>query len=319
MLKIGKYLLTNNIIAAPMAGVTDLCFRRLCSKLGAGMVVSEMVSSDPRLWQSKKSIMRTQHDAESTPKAVQIAGADPRMMAQAARYNVDKGAEIIDINMGCPAKKVCKKAAGSALLEHEDLVKEILDSVVNAVDVPVTLKIRTGPHANNINAVQIAQLAEQAGIAALAVHGRTRDQKYTGVAEYNTIRNIKQTVNIPIIANGDINNLQTAQYVLDYTQADGIMIGRAAQGNPWIFQQIAHGLANQDSLPAPSNKELENTMLEHLESLYSLYGEHLGMLIARKHIGWYCQKHNKFAELRSSFNELTSTKAQQYFIYNLFK
>lgn len=318
MLQIGNITLRNNIIAAPMAGVTDLCFRRLCFKLGAGMVVSEMVSSDPRLWQSKKSIMRTQHDAESTPKSVQIAGGCPEMMAHAAQYNVDKGAQIIDINMGCPAKKVCKKAAGSALLEHEDLVSKILDNVVNAVDVPVTLKIRTGPNATNINAIRIAQLAEQAGIAALAVHGRTREQKYTGVAEYDTIREIKQTVNIPVIANGDINSSEKAKQVLDYTQADGIMIGRAAQGNPWIFREIDHYLTTKRHIEPLSIKEIQEIMLTHLDGLYSLYGQQQGVQIARKHVGWYCSKHYNNNDLRQQFNKLNTASEQHKFVIKYF-
>lgn len=318
MLKIGKHLLPNNIIAAPMAGVTDLCFRKLCHQLGAGMVVSEMVSSDPRLWQSKKSLMRIQHDAESTPKAVQIAGSCPEMMADAARYNVEKGAEIIDINMGCPAKKICKKAAGSALLSNEDLVKRILDSVVNAVDVPVTLKIRTGPDPENRNGLRIAEIAQQAGIAALAVHGRTRAERFTGEAEYETIKIIKAAVNIPVIANGDIDSPEKAQHVLDYTKADGVMIGRAAQGNPWIFKEIAHYLTTKKYMKSPSPDEVQETMLQHMEALYSLYGVELGVYVARKHIAWYGQKHLNNVHLIKRFNQLTQPEQQREFVTHCF-
>lgn len=319
MLTLGKHILRNNVIAAPMAGVTDICFRRLCHRLGAGMVVSEMVSSDPRLWQSRKSLMRTQHDAESTPKSVQIAGGDPEIMAQAAQYNVAKGAEIIDINMGCPAKKVCKKAAGSALLADEDLVKRILDSVVNAVDVPVTLKIRTGSDPEHRNGLRIAELAEQAGIAALAVHGRTRADRYLGNAEYETIKAIKSATKLPVIANGDIDSPEKAKQVLEYTQADGIMIGRAAQGNPWIFTQIDHYLTTGTFLAPPSLAEVQETMLEHLDDLYRLYGLELGAFVARKHISWYCQKHFTDNALIRQFNQLTTASEQRQFVRIYFK
>lgn len=318
MLTIGNYQLRNNVIAAPMAGVTDLCFRRLCHKLGAGMVVGEMVSSDPRLWQSRKSMMRTQHDAESSPKAVQIAGSEPDIMAQAAQYNVSKGAELIDINMGCPAKKVCKKAAGSALLADEELVKRILDKVVSAVDVPVTLKIRTGTDPEHRNGLIIAKLAEQAGIAALAVHGRTRADKYLGQAEYDTIKIIKANVSIPVIANGDIDSPDKAKEVLEYTNADGIMIGRAAQGNPWIFQAIDHYLTTKTYRDPPSNHEIQATMLQHLDDLYHLYGNQLGAFVARKHIGWYCQKHFAQGNLYKQFNQLVLPKEQCQFILDHF-
>ncbi|MBX9705254.1 MAG: tRNA dihydrouridine synthase DusB [Gammaproteobacteria bacterium] len=315
-LQIGTHILPNNVIAAPMAGVTDFCFRGLCSTLGAGMVVSEMVSSDPSLWQSKKSIMRTQHHAESNPRAVQIAGGDPEMMAQTAKYNVDKGAEIIDINMGCPAKKVCKKAAGSALLSNTDLVKQILDHVVAAVDVPVTLKIRTGSDPDHRNAIEVALIAQQAGIAALAIHGRTRADRFLGNAEYDTIKAVKAEISIPVIANGDIDTPEKAQAVLAYTKADAVMIGRAAQGNPWIFQQIAHFLTTGELQPAPELTTVKATMLDHLEGLYSLYGESLGIQIARKHIGWYCKKQFQAHELPAEFNKLTLAAQQQAFINN---
>lgn len=315
-MQIGKHILPNNVIAAPMAGVTDFCFRGLCSTLGAGMVVSEMVSSDPSLWQSKKTIMRTQHHAESSPRAVQIAGGDPEMMAQTAKYNVDKGAEIIDINMGCPAKKICKKAAGSALLGNTDLVKQILDRVVSAVDVPVTLKIRTGSDPEHRNAVEVALIAEQAGIAALAIHGRTRADKFLGDAEYDTIKAVKAAISIPVIANGDIDTPEKARAVLAYTNADGVMIGRAAQGNPWIFQQIAHFLATGELPSAPKPAIIKAVMLDHLEGLYRLYGEHLGIQIARKHIAWYCKKQFQASELPLEFNKLTLASQQQAFINN---
>ena len=284
---IGPYPLPNNLLLAPMAGVTDRPFRLLCRRMGAGLAVSEMVSSNALLWGSKKTLQRIDHRGEETPRSVQIAGADPGMMAAAARFNVEHGAQIIDINMGCPAKKVCRVAAGSALLQDEALVGRILDAVVTAVDVPVTLKIRTGWDPDQRNGVTIAGIAESAGIQALAVHGRTRNCYYKGAAEYDTIRAIKQAVNIPVIANGDIDSPEKAREVLDFTGVDGIMIGRAAQGRPWIFREIAHFLETGRRLPAPEREQVRDILLQHLENLYSFYGEYTGVRVARKHIAWY--------------------------------
>ncbi len=318
-MKIGPYTLRNNVIAAPMAGVTDQCFRKLCFRYGAGMVVGEMTSSNPALWQSHKSVMRMSHDDESYPRAVQIAGGDPEIMAQAAKYNADKGAQIIDINMGCPAKKVCKKAAGSALLKDEKLVSNILTAVVEAVDIPVTLKIRTGWDADHKNAPRIAQLAENVGICALAIHGRTRADRYTGEAEYDTIKEIKQLVSIPVIANGDITCAKKAKIVLEYTKADAIMVGRASQGKPWIFREIEHYLRTGEVLPPPDAAEVEMIMLEHLENLYSLYGEYRGTRIARKHVTWYCKERMGSEAFRTHFNTLSSAKGQQLAIRAFFQ
>ena len=310
-MKIGPYELANQVILAPMAGVTDWPFRRLCSQQGAAMVVSEMMSSNPKLRNTQKSMWRgSSHRDENTLRVVQIAGADPKMMAEAAQYNVDKGAQIIDINMGCPAKKVCKLAAGSALLKNEKLVGEILDAVVNAVSVPVTLKIRTGWESENRNGLIIAKLAERAGIQALTVHGRTGVQKYTGIAEYDTIKTIKKSIKIPVIANGDIDCSKKGKYVLEYTGADAIMLGRAAQGRPWIFQEIVHYLRSGELLPPPSQAEILDIMYEHLENLYSLYGTYMGVQIARKHVGWYCKSHPHAAEFRSMFNGIDDANAQ---------
>jgi len=302
-----------------MAGVTDQPFRNLCRRLGAGLVVSEMVSSDPRLWQSKKTSFRLNHDGEPEPRSVQIAGSDPEMMAAAAQFNVSNGAQIIDINMGCPAKKVCKKAAGSALLKDEKLVKQILSAVVNAVDVPVTLKIRTGWSPSQRNGTTIAQIAEESGIAALAVHGRTRECAYKGEVEYDTIATIKEIISIPVMANGDITTPQKAQEVLDHTAADGIMIGRGAQGNPWIFREIAHFLKTGETLPATSFKEVKQVMMKHLSDLHHFYGEHAGVRIARKHFGWYVQNLPYGDTHRKLFNQLDNasdqlTIAQAFFV-----
>ena len=310
MFKIGPYTLKNNLVLAPMAGVTDWPFRLLCVRMGAGMVVSEMLSADPRLRKSQKSIWRSTHNDEASPRSVQIAGGEPQMMATAAQYNVDKGAQIIDINMGCPAKKVCKLDAGSALLKNEILVAQILEAVVKAVDVPVTLKIRTGWDPQHRNGVKIAQIAEQAGISALSVHGRTRAEKYHGNAEYDTIKAIKNTISIPVIANGDINCAKKGKYVLEYTGADAIMLGRAAQGRPWIFREIEHFLQTGKQLAPPSQETVKTIMLEHLENLYSLYGEYMGIRIARKHVGWYCQAQQNEIEFRSKFNKLETTCEQ---------
>ncbi len=286
-MQIGPYRLKNNLVLAPMAGVTDRPFRLLCRRLGAGLAVSEMVSSNSLLWGSEKTRRRADHQGEPEPRSVQIAGADPAMMAEAARYNVDNGAQIIDINMGCPAKKVCNVMAGSALLRDEALVARILEAVVAAVPVPVTLKIRTGWDTERRNGVTIARIAEQAGIQALAVHGRTRACAYRGTAEYDTIAAIKAAVNIPVIANGDIRTPEQAKAVLAYTGADGVMIGRAAQGRPWIFDLIAHYLETGELKADPPLTVIRDLMLEHLAGLYAFYGEHIGVRVARKHISWY--------------------------------
>ena len=308
--RIGPYTLPNRLILAPMAGVTDRPFRQLCRHLGAGLVVSEMVTSDVRLWNSRKSSLRLLHAGDPEPRSVQIAGGDPQMMADAARKNVELGAQIIDINMGCPAKKVCNKAAGSALLRDEPLVREILDAVVGAVDVPVTLKIRTGWDRQNKNGIIVAKIAEDAGISALAVHGRTRADLYTGEAEYETIAAIKQAVSIPVFANGDIDSPEKAKAVLDATGADALLIGRAAQGRPWIFREIEHYLRTGESLPAPSLLEVERILLEHLAALHAFYGELMGVRIARKHVGWYLATLPGAREFRAQFNRLDSTDAQ---------
>ena len=308
--RIGPYTLPNRLILAPMAGVTDRPFRQLCRRLGAGLVVSEMVTSDVRLWNSRKSSLRLLHAGDPEPRSVQIAGGDPQMMAEAARKNVELGAQIIDINMGCPAKKVCNKAAGSALMRDEPLVREILEAVVGAVDVPVTLKIRTGWDRQNKNGITVAKIAEDAGISALSVHGRTRADLYNGEAEYETIAAIKQAISIPVFANGDIDSPQKAKAVLDATGADALLIGRAAQGRPWIFREIEHYLRTGETLPAPSLLEVERILLEHLAALHAFYGELMGVRIARKHVGWYLATLPGAREFRAQFNRLDSTDAQ---------
>ena len=307
---IGPYELKNNLVLAPMAGVTDRPFRQLCKQLGAGLAVSEMVSSNSLLWGSAKTLRRANHEGEVEPKSVQIAGAEPSMMAEAARHNVDNGAHIIDINMGCPAKKVCNVMAGSALLQDEDLVKRILDAVVGGVDVPVTLKIRTGWDKSHRNGIRVAQIAEQAGIQALSIHGRTRACGYSGEAEYDTIRSIKQAVAIPVIANGDIRTPAKAREVLDYTGVDAVMIGRAAQGRPWIFREIEHFLATGRHLSEPSVEEIRAIMLGHLHNLYDFYGDHTGVRVARKHISWYSKGQPAGAVFRDRVNRLETVTEQ---------
>jgi tRNA-dihydrouridine synthase B len=309
-LRIGPYTLPNSLILAPMAGVTDQPFRQLCKRMGAGLVVSEMVTSDVRLWNTRKSSLRMIHSGDPEPRSVQIAGGDPEMLAEAARRNVEMGAQIIDINMGCPAKKVCNKAAGSALLKDEILVREILQAVVAAVDVPVTLKIRTGWDRENRNGIAVAKIAEDAGIVALAVHGRTRADLYMGEAEYDTIAAIKQAVSIPVLANGDIDSPHKAKAVLAATGADGLLIGRAAQGRPWIFREIEHYLRTGEQLPAPSLLEVERILLEHLTALHAFYGDVMGVRIARKHVSWYLATLPGAREFRAHFNRLDSTDAQ---------
>ncbi len=308
--RIGPYTLPNQLILAPMAGVTDRPFRQLCRRLGAGLVVAEMLTSDVRLWNSRKSSLRMIHEGDPEPRSVQIAGGDPQMLAEAARANVQLGAQIIDINMGCPAKKVCNKAAGSALMKDETLVAEILHSVVSAVDVPVTLKIRTGWDRQNKNGVTVARIAEDAGIQALAVHGRTRADLYTGEAEYDTIAAIKQAVSIPVFANGDIDSPRKARDVLAHTGADALLIGRAAQGRPWIFREIVHFLETGEPLPAPQLGEVEQILLEHLSALHAFYGEHMGIRIARKHVGWYLASLPGARDFRGQFNRLESMDEQ---------
>jgi tRNA-dihydrouridine synthase B len=293
-----------------MAGVTDRPFRQLCRQLGAGLAVSEMISSNSLLWGSEKTLRRANHEGEPQPRSVQIAGADPAMMAEAAKYNADQGAEIIDINMGCPAKKVCNVMAGSALLCNEALVGQILSAVAEAVEVPVTLKIRTGWDKSSRNGIRIAQIAEQCGIQSLAVHGRTRACGYSGEAEYDTIAAIKAAVRIPVIANGDITTPQKAKFVLDHTGVDGVMIGRAAQGRPWIFREIAHYLRTGKLLPPPSPQEIRAVMLGHMENLYEFYGEYIGVRMARKHISWYSKAQPGAAVFRHQVNTLDTTAAQ---------
>jgi len=307
---IGPHELRNNVFVAPMAGVTDRPFRQLCKELGAGYAVSEMAASNPRLWASEKSSRRTDHAGEMEPKAVQIAGAVPEELADCAKFNVDRGAQIIDINMGCPVKKVCNNWCGSALLQHEDLVQRILEAVVPAVNVPVTLKFRTGWNRENKNALRIARIAEQAGIQMLTLHGRTRADGYTGDAEYDTIAAVKAAVSIPVVANGDITTPEKARYVLDKTGADAVMIGRAAQGRPWIFREIDQFLRTGEHLPAPLVAEVRKLMDEHLQAHYAFYGEFLGVRTARKHIGWYVRDLPGGEEFRQEMNRLESTAEQ---------
>ncbi len=309
-MKIGPYTLNNNLVLAPMAGVTDRPFRQLCRRLGAGMTVSEMVSSNSLLWGSEKTKRRANHEGEADPKSVQIMGADPRLMAEAAKYNTDNGAQIIDINMGCPAKKVCNVSAGSALLQNETLVKGILEAVVAAVDVPVTLKIRTGWDKANRNGVNIARIAQESGMQALAVHGRTRACGYSGDAEYDTIAEIKQAISIPVIANGDITTPEKAKQVLDKTGADGIMIGRSAQGRPWIFREIDHFLKTGEKLPELSVAEVRDILIPHLSNLYEFYGEYTGVRMARKHISWYSKGQRDGAAFRHAVNRVETIEEQ---------
>ncbi len=307
---IGPYQLKNKLIVAPMAGVTDRPFRQLCKRMGAAMAVSEMVSSNSLLWGSEKTRRRADHEGEVDPISVQIAGADPAMMAEAARYNVDQGAQIIDINMGCPAKKVCNVMAGSALLKDEPLVARILEAVVGAVAVPVTLKIRTGWDTQNRNATTVARIAERSGIQALAIHGRTRACGYSGEAEYDTIAAVKAEVGIPVIANGDITTPERVRDVLEHTKADAVMIGRAAQGRPWMFREIDHYLATGAHLPAPEVAEIHRVLREHLHELYAFYGEHTGVRVARKHISWYTKGLACSAAFRHAMNQLQTCAEQ---------
>lgn len=309
-MNIGKHTFDTPLILAPMAGVTDRPFRNLCYQLGADLCVSEMVTSEKHLWHTRKTQLRLNHSGEQGIRSVQIAGTDPLKLAEAAQFNVTHGAQIIDINMGCPAKKVCNVAAGSALLKNEPLVAKILAAVSNAVDIPVTLKIRTGWDRENKNAVRIAQIAEDNGILALSVHGRTRTDAYKGDAEYETIAAVKSAVNIPVIANGDIDTPEKAERVLKLTGADGLMIGRAAQGNPWIFREIQHYLTYKTLLPPPKNIEVCQVLTKHLEHLYEFYGEFSGVRIARKHIGWYIKAQQGAEHFRQSVNRVDDAKTQ---------
>jgi tRNA-dihydrouridine synthase B len=309
-MRIGPHDIAPDVILAPMAGVTDKPFRQLCKRLGAGLAMSEMTTSDPRFWGTRKSLQRMDHAGEPAPVGVQIAGTDPATMAAAARHNVDQGAQLIDINRGCPAKKVCNAWAGSALMRDESLVARILEAVVAAVDVPVTLKIRTGWEAQHRNAQAIARIAQASGIAALAVHGRSREQQYNGVAEYDTIAAIKAGLSIPVIANGDIDSPRKAAEVLRHTGCDAVMVGRAAQGRPWIFREIAHYLASGELLPEPSLAEVRDVLLGHLQALHVFYGEEAGVRIARKHLGWYAKDRPENAAFRAVVNRADNAAAQ---------
>ena len=318
-ISIGPYDLMTKLLLAPMAGVTDRPFRQLCRKMGAGLAVSEMMAANPELRRTRKSKLRMDHQGEDSPIAVQIAGSEPDMLAEAARYNVEHGAQIIDINMGCPAKKVCNKAAGSALLKDEILVGRILESVVKAVSVPVTLKIRTGWNTEHRNGPTIARIAENSGIKALAVHGRTRACKFNGEAEYHTIAEIKNSINIPVFANGDVTSPEQAQSVLSYTKADGLMIGRAAQGNPWLFREINYYLNTGKKLPKVSLAEFQTTMLEHVRLLHQFYGSQQGIRIARKHVGWYLAHAGAASAFKTQFNKIENGSEQLIALHQLFR
>ncbi len=319
MIQIGPYQIDSQVILAPMAGITDRPFRQLCRRLGAGLVVSEMVTSDTGLWQSRKSRLRLDHSGEAEPIAVQIAGGDPEMMAEAARMNAANGAQIIDINMGCPAKKVCNKAAGSALLRDEKLVADILAAVVKAVDLPVTLKIRTGWDLEARNALQIARIAEASGIAALAVHGRSRACRFQGAVEYETIAEVVKSVKIPVFANGDIDSPGKARWVLERTGAQAVMIGRAAQGKPWIFREIDHFLRTGEQIPSPSLLEVRELLSSHLRELYGFYGEVMGPRIARKHLGWYLHTLPAGEVFRRHLNRIEKAQEQHASVWNFFQ
>ncbi len=309
-MQIGPYILKNNLILAPMAGITDLPFRELCKQFGAGMAVSEMISSNSLLWGSAKTIRRANHEGETEPRCVQMVGSDPQLLAKAAQHNVEHGAQIIDLNMGCPAKKICNVMAGSALLKNESLVGKILETVVNAVDIPITLKIRTGWDKSHRNGVKIAQIAENSGVQALTVHGRTRACGFSGEVEYDTIAHIKSILNIPVIANGDINTPENAKYVLKYTGADAIMIGRAAMGYPWIFREINYFLTHGEYCLEATVIERRDTLLAHLKTLYQFYGEYTGVRMARKHLSWYSKGLAHAAVFRNTVNHVDSSAEQ---------
>jgi tRNA-dihydrouridine synthase B len=316
-MRVGSHILRNNLFVAPMAGVTDRPFRQLCKKFGAGLAVSEMVASNSLLWGSAKTRRRADHEGETEPISVQIAGADPSMMAEAARYNVEQGAQIVDINMGCPAKKVCNTMAGSALLKDELLVGRILQAVVNAVDVPVTLKFRTGWDPAHKNAINVTRIAEESGVQLLSLHGRTRACGFSGRAEYDTIREVKSRTRLPVVANGDITTPEEARSVLELTGADGIMVGRAAQGRPWIFREIEHYLRTGGKLPSPLVSEIHSVLVAHLHDLYAFYGLETGVKVARKHISWYTKGLAGSASFRHRMNRL-ETCAEQLSAVNEF-
>ena len=318
-MQIGPYKLANKLVLAPMAGVTDLPFRKLCRSMGAGMAVSEMVSSNSLLWGSEKTKRRANHEGETDPRSVQIMGTDPQMMAEAAKFNAQQGAQIIDINMGCPAKKVCNVLAGSALMRDEKLVANILEAVVNAVDIPVTLQIRTGWDTENRNAPAIARIAEDVVIQSLAIHGRTRCDQYKGDAEYDTIAEVKQQLGIPVVANGDISSPEKAKFVLEYTNADAVMIGRAAQGRPWIFREMDHFLNTGKHLAEPSLLEVRDILIDHLNNLYKFYGEYAGVRVARKHISWYSKGQRHGAAFRQTVNHVESKTEQLDLTYQFFE
>jgi tRNA-dihydrouridine synthase B len=316
---IGPYQLKNNLMLAPMAGISDRPFRELCKQFGAGLAVSEMVASNPALRQHKRTLLKADHSGETGIRSVQILGTDPQQMAEAARLNARRGAQIIDINMGCPAKKVCSVAAGSALMRDEALVKRILDAVVSAVDIPVTLKIRTGWDMHNRNAVEIAKIAENSGIAALTIHGRTRACKFAGRAEHETVKQVKQAIQIPVIANGDIDSPEQARFVLDSTGADAIMIGRAAQGNPWLFSQINHFIKHGKHIEKPTITDIHDTIISHLDKLYSFYGNTSGVRISRKHIAWYFKHFASVTqETKSNINQAQCPSQQIALINSAF-
>lgn len=318
LLRIGTLELSSNLILAPMAGISDRPFRELCRQYGAGMAVAEMVTSDTSLWHSRKSSLRLVDESDAEPRSIQIAGSGPEQMAAAARGCAAMGAQIIDINMGCPAKKVCNKAAGSALLRDELLVADILRAVVAAVEVPVTLKIRTGWDSNQKNALQVARIAEDSGIRALAIHGRTRADRFNGQAEYDTIAAVKQAVGIPVLANGDIDSPQKARQVLDHTAADGLLIGRAARGRPWLFREINHYLASNELLPPMPLGEMQETLTQHLARMHGFYGPVMGVRIFRKHLAWYLQSMPGAQEFRTRFNSLDCPGLQQQAIEQFF-
>jgi len=318
MLKIGPYQFEHNIVLAPMAGVTDAVYRKICRQYGASYTLSEMVASQKHLWDSKKSSTRHVDENDPEPRAVQLLGTNAQELAEAAAWQQQNGAQIIDLNLGCPAKKVCSVAAGSALMGKPETVGEIFDAVLESVSVPVTVKMRTGTDRDNKNALQIAQLAERKGLQAVTIHGRTRDDKFNGQAEYETIRQVKQNIGIPVIANGDINTPEQAKFVLEYTLADGIMVGRATQGYPWLFNEINHYLDTGLHLAPPTLDNFFETMLKHIVGLHQLYGEMLGVRIARKHIGWYSQHLPQGTTLRRAFNQLSTSKEQRQLIKQFF-
>ena len=317
-MQIGPYKLKNRLVLAPMAGVTDRPYRQLCKKMGAGMAVSEMISSNSLLWGSEKTKRRANHEGEIEPRYVQIAGADPKLLAEAAQHNVDNGAQIIDINMGCPAKKVCSKAAGSALLRDESLVKDILSAVVSTVSVPVTLKFRTGWSPVLRNAVMIAKIAEEVGISAIALHGRSKQDAYKGFAEYETIRHVKTSIQIPVIANGDVQSENDIAFILRYTKANGIMLGRASWGQPWIFEQLSHYLQTGEHLDFPSLDKRLGIVLSHVKDIHSFYGTKTGVRIARKHIGWYLDRMTSETHFKKRIFAITNPDKQLYEIEKVF-